>query len=237
MLVAASWTVQRGAAERAALAESYRSLSAYASGLAAGSTEPPPPADFSATAVVADPNPLLSDTTRAICLNLLEQAERIRASLAALGAHTAADPSGTVRTFAVRTSEVLDVAAEAMSGRSAVPATRLRELNAALAGQAAAARTSGWHWVAEALLGQLRAVDTIVGRMRTTGSGTGHAGPTRRRSGPSPGRGGVDGPDAQGQSDPGGGDRASCGAAGRRRRAGRADGARQWPVPGPLGGC
>ncbi|MGV9649411.1 FUSC family protein [Streptomyces sp. NPDC003554] len=189
VLVAASWTVQRGAAERAALAESYRSLSAYASGLAAGSTEPPPPADFSATAVVADPNPLLSDTTRAICLNLLEQAERIRASLAALGAHTAADPSGTVRTFAVRTSEVLDVAAEAMSARSAVPATRLRELNAVLAGQAAAARTSGWHWVAEALLGQLRAVDTIVGRMRTTGSGTGHAGPDEVPQRPVPGPG------------------------------------------------
>ena len=42
ILAMIAWTVRRGDPERAALAASYRSLAAYAAGLAAGRTGPPP---------------------------------------------------------------------------------------------------------------------------------------------------------------------------------------------------
>jgi hypothetical protein len=59
VLVALSWAFRRGDRERAALAESYRILGAYASRLATGHFEPPPATPFPAAAALADPNPLL----------------------------------------------------------------------------------------------------------------------------------------------------------------------------------
>ncbi|MEV6024844.1 FUSC family protein [Streptomyces sp. NPDC052036] len=166
-LVAVSWTVRPGAAERAALADSYRSLSAYARGLAAGRTGPPPPADFVAGDAVADPNPLLAAAVRADHLNLLEQAERIRASLAALAAHTDDDPSGAARLFATDTAQALDGIADALNAGPEDRAPPVRKPNSRFTWQEEAADDTGWQWVAEALLCQLRAVDRILGHAPT----------------------------------------------------------------------
>jgi hypothetical protein len=59
VLVAISWALHRGDPERAALAESYRIVAAYASCLAAGQSGPPSPMAFPAAAALADLNPLL----------------------------------------------------------------------------------------------------------------------------------------------------------------------------------
>ena len=88
-LVAASWALRPGAHERTALAASYRALAAYAADLAAGGSEPPPPTAFPADTKLDDPNPLLPLPLRLALLDLLEEAERIRSSLAALAAHAA----------------------------------------------------------------------------------------------------------------------------------------------------
>jgi hypothetical protein len=73
VLVAVSWAFQRGDPERAALAESYRTLAVYASRLAAGHFGPPSSIAFPATAALADLNPLLPRTARLYYLDLLEQ--------------------------------------------------------------------------------------------------------------------------------------------------------------------
>src|SRR5256886_15629286 len=85
-LVAGTWTFRPGDSERAALAASYRALGEYAARLAAATAEAPPPIAFPAMAALADPNPLLPTAARTMPLDLLEEAERIRASLAALAA-------------------------------------------------------------------------------------------------------------------------------------------------------
>jgi hypothetical protein len=91
ILAMVPWTVCRGNPERAALANSYRSLAAYASELAAGRTDPPP-ALFPAATRLADLNPLLPRALRLAYGMLLEHAECLRVWLAALGAYTAGDP-------------------------------------------------------------------------------------------------------------------------------------------------
>ena len=90
LLVAGSWVVRPGEAERNAMAGSYRDLSGYARRVAAGALEPPPSVAFPAAAILEDPNPLLREATQLKFLDLLEEAERVRASLAALAAEAAA---------------------------------------------------------------------------------------------------------------------------------------------------
>jgi hypothetical protein len=87
VLVAISWAVWPGSKERTALAASYRLLADYASDLAANKFRGPSPAAFPATGALADANPLLSSAIRLNFMDLLEEAERIRASLAALATH------------------------------------------------------------------------------------------------------------------------------------------------------
>ena len=87
-LVMSTWAVNRGNAERAALADSYLALSRYADGLAAGAHGPPAPVALPGTAVLRDPNPLLRTDARRHLLDLLQVADRIRATLAAIGSVT-----------------------------------------------------------------------------------------------------------------------------------------------------
>ncbi|MEV1179036.1 FUSC family membrane protein, partial [Nonomuraea sp. NPDC049784] len=163
-LVALSWTLRRGTTERTALAESYRDLASYARGLAAGRFDPPPPTAFPATALLADPNPLLPQAVRMDYLDLLELAERIRASLAALAEHAPDDPSGAARGFAADTARALDAVAGALSARQADRAALVRELCRLLPAPVVAPDTR-WEWTAEAVLGQLRAVGGILTRL------------------------------------------------------------------------
>jgi len=92
-LVASTWALSRGSAERAAVADSYLALSRYAAGLAAGAQGPPPPVALPGTAVLRDPNPLLRTDARIHLLNLLAVADRIRGTLAAIG--SLASPAAT----------------------------------------------------------------------------------------------------------------------------------------------
>ncbi len=166
-MVAGSWIPWPGQAERAALAESYRALADYASILAAGRYGPPSPIAFPATDALEDPNPLLPVAARLIFVDLLEEAERIRAALAALATHAAAAPAGDageVRNFAAGTARILDDIVDALGAGRAERAARVSELSRRTAGLTVSARAS-WRWAGEALLGQVRAVAGILARL------------------------------------------------------------------------
>jgi hypothetical protein len=103
-----AWTVRRGDPERAALAASSRSLAACAAGLAAGRTGAAAGGRVSGRRPARDPNPLLSRAVRVTHGRLLEHAERLRVSLAALGVYTAGDPAAA--RFAVDAGRALALA-------------------------------------------------------------------------------------------------------------------------------
>ncbi|MGY4914641.1 FUSC family protein [Streptomyces sp. 900116325] len=171
VLVAVSWAFQRGDPERAALAESYRILAVYASGLAAGHFGPPSAMAFPAAVALTDPNPLLPMTARLHFLDLLEQAERIRVSLAALADRAADDPSEAALRPVAYAARTLDLIADTLSSGRAERAGRSRELNELLPSLAVAPGTRG-QLASEALFGQLRAVTRSLagldaGRRRT----------------------------------------------------------------------
>ncbi len=166
VLVAVSWAFQRGDPERAALAESYRILAVYASGLAAGHFGPPSSMAFPAAAALADPNPLLPRTARLYYLDLLEQAERIRASLAALAERAADDPSEAALRSAADAARALDLIAGTLRVGRGDRAGRIRELNQLLPSLTVVPSASR-HLAAEALFGQLRAVTQSVVRLHT----------------------------------------------------------------------
>ena len=166
-LVAGSWIVWPGQAERAALAESYRALAEYASSLAAGRFGPPSPVAFPATNAFEDPNPLLPLAARLTFVDLLEEAERIRAALAALAAHAASAPAGDareIRKFAGVAARILDDIVGALGAGRAERAARVSELSRRAARLTVSAGAS-WRWAGEALLGQVRAVAGILARL------------------------------------------------------------------------
>ena len=167
VLVAASWTFRPGASERKALAASYRTLAAYAFSLAAGRSEPPPPTAFPASTAVDDPNPMLSRTMRLMFVDLLEEAERIRASLAALATevvHERAKDAGEVRDLLVDAASALNLIADALTAARAEEAALVSDLNGRIA-QREIAEDAPWRWAGEAVLGQLRAVGLIIANL------------------------------------------------------------------------
>jgi uncharacterized membrane protein YccC len=159
ILAMIAWTVRRGDPERAALAASYRSLAAYAAGLAAGRTGPPPPAAFPAATRLADPNPLLPRAVRLAHGRLLEHAERLRVSLAALGAYTAGDPAAA--RFAADAGRVLALAGRTLTARRADRAGLLRAL-AGITATLAVPADARWSWAGEAFAGHLEATAEIL---------------------------------------------------------------------------
>ena len=165
VLVAGSWAFRRGEGERAALAVSYRSLAEYASALAVGRFDPPPPIAFPAVTILGDPNPLLPVRTRLVLLDLLEEAERLRAALAeqAFGGR-AGDTEEAVGSLAAEAATVLGLVAGALTARRAEFAGRVREVNRRLAGLTVVPG-AGRQWAGEALLGQLRAVGRLLARL------------------------------------------------------------------------
>ena len=158
VLVAASWTLRPGSRERTALATSYRALAEYASSLASGSNLPPAPAAFPARDVLDDPNPFLQSALRMIYIDLLEEAERIRAALAALASQPH-DPRLTADA-----ARILNLIADALPAKRTERAALVARLNEGIAPLAVAADAS-WRWSGEALLGQLRAVGRILGTL------------------------------------------------------------------------
>jgi uncharacterized membrane protein YccC len=186
LLVAGSWVVRPGDAERKAMAGSYRDLSGYARGVAAGRSEPPPSVAFPAAAALEDPNPLLREAAQLRFLDLLEEAERVRASLAALAAEAAdAAPDGAapLRRLSADAAAVLDLVAAAVSARRRERTGRARELTRRAAALAAPADAGG-RPIVEALSGQLRAVAGIVGGLAEAPAQTNAVGATARLTPP-----------------------------------------------------
>ncbi len=155
LFIAASWTLRPGSRERATLAASYQALADYALRLASGIVEPPAATPFPAHAVLDDPNPFLQAALRRAYVDLLEEAERLRAALAAL----ASQPHE--RRLAADAARILQRIAEALLARHAEQAALVSTLDEEIA-RLTLAGGAGCRWPGEALLGSLRAVGRIL---------------------------------------------------------------------------
>jgi uncharacterized membrane protein YccC len=162
LLVVGSWAVSRDSAERTAMSSSLRALSAYAAGLAAGGHDPPDTAAAAGRQALRDPNPLMRSAARLQLLELTEEAERIRASLAAVGvARTVYADTSDASALLSAAALVLSELAEALSSRSGLRSEHLDIARSQLR-TAAPEPGSHWEWASEALLGQLRSAGRIV---------------------------------------------------------------------------
>jgi uncharacterized membrane protein YccC len=170
-LVAASWALRPGADEQTALAASYRALATYAADLATDGSDPPPPTSFPADTKLDDPNPLLPLALRLTLLDLLEQAGRIRSSLAALAAHAGDDGPGRenrVRTLMAGAADALNRIGSALSAarKERAALALVRELDEQIKRLAVPIEVP-WRWAGEALLGQLRGAAGIVANLES----------------------------------------------------------------------
>jgi uncharacterized membrane protein YccC len=170
LLVVTSWTVNRGSAERTALAASYAALGSYAADVAAGRQGPPSPTQLSASYVLGDPNPLMRTAERRDMLDLAEEAERIRATLTALSASRNGATRGPgLGRLLDGTSGVLRELAAAIGGRPGERAEHLaagrRAMDGISADGSANWQRADWQWAGEALLGQLRSAYQISQRL------------------------------------------------------------------------
>ena len=87
-LVVVIWPLRRFAVERRSIAGAFRSLAAYAAMIPARAGIPPEPHTFAGTASpLADPQPFARSGEVFVFQALLDEAERIRASLAAFAVH------------------------------------------------------------------------------------------------------------------------------------------------------
>jgi uncharacterized membrane protein YccC len=113
------WPTARGAIERAALADVYRKLAAYARGVADGSSTMPPITPFAtARQVLADPQPFARAAELARFNRLLEDAELIRRRLGALAAAIGSNGSeSSIAAFARRVADRLDAVAAILTER------------------------------------------------------------------------------------------------------------------------
>jgi uncharacterized membrane protein YccC len=119
VLVVSIWPLRRFSAERAATAPVFASLAAYARHLGAGDLTAPEPHTLATTASpLADPHPLARAGDVLVFQALLDEAERIRASLAGLAVRPA-PLSGAADVCATRLpaaiSDVLTEIAEALA--------------------------------------------------------------------------------------------------------------------------
>ena len=160
VLVAAAWTLRPGRTERLAFADSYRGLAKYASDIAKGLSAPPPPMPLPARMAVEDPNPLLARDLQLMYVDLVEETERIRASLAALAVQVrerANEADVPLRVFMAQAATALNLLSTAPARTSVEREAVLRDLDQRLA-HLTIAENAPWRWSGEALLGQLRAV-------------------------------------------------------------------------------
>jgi uncharacterized membrane protein YccC len=158
VLVAGSWMVRRGERERATLGDRYRALARYAADIAAGRFRPPAPIAFAAADALDDPNPLLSGQEHLVFVDMLEQAERVRASIAALAAQAAeAGEADPIRRLASEAATVLRLVVVALAARRRDRAAAIDAVNERLA-TFAVPTSAAWRWTGQALLGQLRAM-------------------------------------------------------------------------------
>jgi uncharacterized membrane protein YccC len=159
-LVVASWAVLRGSRERSALASVYRALSGYAAGLCNrpgdGARGNPPSPAFGSD-VLRDPNPLLSAQARYRMMLLLEQAERIRVSLAALASY---GPECDLLEPAALVIDQLAGALEARRDHRERAAKVERQLEGITL-----PRDAPWRWAGAHLLAEIRAAVRLLARL------------------------------------------------------------------------
>ena len=140
--------------------------------MAAGRQVPPSPSQLTATYVLGDPNPLMRTAARRDLLDLVEEAERIRATLAALSiGRSVGAPGPAGRRVLQGTAQVLTDLAAAVSGWPGQRAEHLEAARRQLGGITAEAGTR-WEWAGEALLGQLRSAARITERLNAAEPGT-----------------------------------------------------------------
>jgi len=160
LLVVGVWPLRRFSTERRATSAVFASLATYARGIADGHATAPEPHTLAATLAPSDdPHPLGSASPSLVFQALLDEAERIRASLAGLAvrgrtaAPQTADPHRDCPTDFARTiADVLDEIAESLSdGRT--PRDERRAWHAIETCGAGLPPASS----VDALLGQLRA--------------------------------------------------------------------------------
>lgn len=161
VLIMATWALRPGSDERAALAATFGALARYAQALSDGQGGPPPAHAMPASEVAVDPNPLLSEDLRLRLVDLLEEAERVRASLAALAHYVQPDGGEALSKLCRACALVLEGVATALSAprrqRPGLACSVEREVNALVV-----PCEVPWRWAGEALLGQLRAVAQMV---------------------------------------------------------------------------
>ena len=158
-LVVVSWAFTRGNQERSSLADAYRALGEYAAEVCRrpASSDPSPAARGLRLGRGHDPNPLLRAQERYRFLLMLEQAERIRASLAAVASY------GPGCSVLEPVAAVLDGLADALETRRShrERADALRERLTAIE----LPRDVPWRWAAAGLLGEIRGAARILRRL------------------------------------------------------------------------
>ncbi len=165
LLVVTSWTVNRGSAERSALAATYTGLSHYADALAAGLLGPPSPSQLPAGRVLADPNPLMRTAARQHMTDLADEADRIRSTLTALSmGEGGKEPEPDVRVLLRTAARALAELAAGLEGRAGQRDGHLATARAELDAVTTSSSTT-WRWAGEALLGQLRSASRILDRL------------------------------------------------------------------------
>lgn len=182
LLVVILWPLRRFSAERAAIAAAYRSLAAYAARMPAADAAPEPHTFASTASPLADPQPFARASDVLVFQALLDEAERIRASLAALATrqHQLLDAHpACARTLGELTGRALSEIAAALDAgrepRETTPIWGRLESCAAELGNAV---------IVDALLGQTRAAWRTAGVMTEGGERPGdpaRLAPLRRR--------------------------------------------------------
>jgi uncharacterized membrane protein YccC len=168
LLVVMIWPLRRFTAERRAIAAAYRSLAAYAAQIPSADATAPEPHTFAATlAPTHDPQPFARAAEVLVFQTLLDEAERIRASLAAFATQqrrlAAASPA-CARSLAEQCGRALAEIADALeSGREARESTPIWERIESCA------REVGPSPAVDTLLGQIRAAWRIAGVMTDDG--------------------------------------------------------------------
>ncbi len=183
LLVVMIWPLRRFRAERESLAAAFRSLAAYAAAIPHGIDAAPEPHTFAATASpLVDPQPFARSADVLVFQALLDEAERIRTSLAGLATHQRrleSDDHQALETMSATLDHGLAAIADALhDGREPRDAGGIWET------LAAAAATLPPVVSVDALLGQLRAAWRTAGIL-AAGSATaatpGRVAPLRRR--------------------------------------------------------
>lgn len=167
-LVVMVWPLRRFTFERRSLAAVYRTLAAYASTLPARQAVPPEPHTFAGTpSPLTDPQPFAGSDRIFVFQTLLDEAERIRASLAALAVRilrlNEADQVGATALARLVAQALAEIAAALEEGREPREPARLSHAAAGPVGEPP-------DIAVERLLGQISAAGRTAG-MLTIASG------------------------------------------------------------------